>query len=93
MQSDNDGDPGDRSQQYKQFIGALVDGVVIAGYEVVRQEVKAIGGRAHAFVMLRLNYADYHRQLKRLSESPDEKSRNAHDELAEDMKDYRCRNG
>lgn len=52
------------SQQYQQVIDKLVSRVPVVGYEVVRQEVKPIDGKYHAFMLLKLPYDQFNKVLQ-----------------------------
>ena len=50
--------------QYRQLIDKLVAEVPVVGLETVEKEVKPIGGRYHAFVLLKLPYEEFNRALQ-----------------------------
>lgn len=50
-------------EQYIGLIEKLVTQVPVTGLEVLKQEVKPIDGKYHAFVLLRLPYAQFNRVL------------------------------
>lgn len=52
------------SARYQGLIDKLVSRVPVVGFEVVQQEVKPLGGRYHAFVLLKLPYAEFNRVLR-----------------------------
>lgn len=52
------------SEQYTSLIDKLVSQVPVIGFEVVRQEIKPIDGKYHAFVLLKLPYDQFNRVLK-----------------------------
>lgn len=52
-------------EQYTALIDKLVDSVPLAGFQVVKQEVKPIDGMYHAFVLLKLPYDEFNRVLQR----------------------------
>ena len=51
------------NEQYTELIDKLVRQVPVVGLEVVKQEVKPINGTYHAFILLRLPYAEFNRVL------------------------------
>ena len=52
------------TQQFQQVIDKLVARVPIVGYEVVRQEVKPIDGKYHAFMLLKLPYEQFNKVMQ-----------------------------
>lgn len=59
---DSNGDA--TASQYNALIDKLVSQVSVAGFETVHQEVKAIDGKYHAFVLLKLPYAQFNTVLQ-----------------------------
>lgn len=62
-QYQRDGGRGAVSERYTLLIDQVVDRVPLAGYEVVKREVKTIDGTYHTFVLLRLSYEELNKAL------------------------------
>jgi len=52
------------SSQYTALIEKLVDYVPVVGFVQVKQEVKAIDGRFHAFILLKLPYSEFNQVIQ-----------------------------
>lgn len=59
-----DGNGAATATQYTALIDKLVSQVSVVGFETVHQEVKAIDGKYHAFVLLKLPYAQFNAVLQ-----------------------------
>lgn len=51
------------NEKYVGLIDKLVSQVPVVGFEVVKQEVKPINGKYHAFILIKLPYAQFNRVL------------------------------
>jgi len=82
QQRDKEGLMG-RQEDYKRLIDNLVAEVPLAGYEIVNQEIKAINGRFHAYVLLRLPFDSINQVLhEREAQSHDEEVKQDYADLA-----------
>lgn len=52
------------SSQYQSLIQSLVNYVPVVGFEVVKQEVKAVNGEFQAYILLKLPYAEFNKALQ-----------------------------
>lgn len=52
------------SSQYQSLIQSLVSYVPVVGFEVVKQEVKAVNGQFQAYMLLKLPYAEFNKALQ-----------------------------
>jgi hypothetical protein len=52
------------SSSYQSLIQSLVNYVPIVGFEVVKQEVKAVNGEFQAYTLLKLPYAEFNKALQ-----------------------------
>jgi len=53
------------SSRYQSLIQSLVNYVPVVGFEVVKQEVKAVNGEFQACTLLKLPYAEFNKALQR----------------------------
>ncbi len=53
------------STQYTSLIEKLVDYVPVVGFQIVKQDIKAIDGRFHAFVLMKLPYEEFNKVLQK----------------------------
>lgn len=80
------------SQQYTALIDKLVTQVPVSGFEVVHQEIKPIGGKYNAFVLLKLPYEQFNRTLqdqRAKSNTNDKTISAAFDDLGRRLKERR----
>ena len=75
------GRSGGINEQFSQLIEKLVDRVPIVGFEVVKHEVKPINGSFHSFVLMKLPYDQYNKQL--LASKAEERNAEAKEAFAE----------
>ncbi len=52
------------SSNYQSLIQSLVNYVSVVGFEVVKQEVKAVNGEFQAYTLLKLPYAEFNKALQ-----------------------------
>lgn len=52
------------SSRYQSLIQSLVNYVPVVGFEVVKQEVKAVNGEFQAYTLLKLPYAEFNKALQ-----------------------------
>lgn len=52
------------SSSYQSLIQSLVNYVPVVGFEVVKQEVKAVNGEFQAYTLLKLPYAEFNKALQ-----------------------------
>ena len=52
------------SSSYQNLIQSLVNYVPVVGFEVVKQEVKAVNGEFQAYTLLKLPYAEFNKALQ-----------------------------
>jgi len=55
---------GASSERYSALVDKLVAKVALAGQEILRQEVKAVDGRFHAYVLMFLPYEEFNQVLR-----------------------------
>ena len=63
-QYQRDGGRGAVAEQYTLLIDQIVDRVPLAGYDVVKREVRTIDGTYHSFVLLHLSYDQLNKALE-----------------------------
>lgn len=74
------------------LIDKLVADVSVVGYDIVKQEIKVIDGKYHAFVLLKLPYDEFNKVLiQRKKETVDDTAKAAFDELMERVQAKRDR--
>lgn len=76
--------------QYNALITKLVDYVPVVGFQVIKQEVKAINGKFHAFILMKLPYQEFNRVLQeQRGKAQDAANRAAFDELERRLEERR----
>ena len=75
------------NSQYTALIDKLVARVPVVGFEVVKQDVKAMNGSFHSWVLLKLPYAQFNKVLQEMrAESMESTVREAFDDLDKRVK-------
>ena len=52
------------SSQYTALISKLVDYVPVVGFQIVKQDIKAIDGKFNAFILMKLPYEEFNKVLQ-----------------------------
>ena len=61
--SQQDNGNGSRSQ-YTALISKLVDYVPVVGFQIIKQDIKAIDGKFNAFILMKLPYEEFNKVLQ-----------------------------
>jgi len=65
---------GTSSDRYSALVDKLVAKVALAGQEILRQEVKAVDGQFHAYVMMFLPYEEFNQVLRMQQQAETDKN-------------------
>jgi outer membrane murein-binding lipoprotein Lpp len=80
--------------QYTQLIDKLVAEVPVVGYDVVHREIKAIQGKTHTFVLLKMPYEEFNKAMLSMRGTVDQSTFDqAFSELERRVSEFRARQG